>query len=63
MKTDQTRNSSRWAAIVVLFCIVVPGVLSTAWAQEPVTTALGITPPLYIGNCEPLLDPYGRPMA
>ena len=63
MKTDQTRNSSRWAAIVVLFCIVVPGVLSTVWAQEPVTTALGITPPLYIGNCEPLLDPYGRPMA
>lgn len=62
MKTDQAQNRFRWTAIVVLFCIVVPGVLSTVWAQEPVTTALGITAPLYIGNREPLLDPYGRPM-
>ena len=62
MKMDQTRYGCRWATIVVLFSIVAQGVLSAAWGQE-ITTVEGISAPLYIGNCEPLLDPYGRPLA
>ena len=63
MKTNQTRYNWTWSPIVVLLSIAAQGVLlSSARAQDAPTTVLGITAPLYIGNREPLLGPYERPM-
>ena len=63
MKTNHTRSIWRWAVFVLLFSLMTQGVLvGVVRGQDAVTTAQGISTPLYIGNLEPLMDPYGRPM-
>lgn len=63
MKTNHTRSGWRWAVFVLLFSLMTQGVLvGVVRGQDAVTTAQGISTPLYIGNLEPLMDPYGRPM-
>lgn len=63
MKTNQTRSGWRWAVRVLVFSLTTQGVLvGVVRGQDAPTTVQGISAPLYIGNLEPLLDPYGRPM-
>lgn len=59
MKTNHTRCGWQWAVFVLLVSLMTPmafvGAVHGASAE-------GISAPLYIGNLDPILDPYGRPM-
>lgn len=60
MKHNPNPNRLRWRLVPM---VLVAMAATCAWGQEGDMTSIeGLTAPLYVGNVEPVLDPFGRPM-
>ena len=57
------KNRTKHGGLKPIACFAAGLGLAAACAWGDTTPAPGITPPLYVGNLAPVLDPYGRPMA